>query len=142
MRAICGNLNVGVDRSQRCPILIYSQRLAMQIPNHNCLLVAVSLVLLLRPHIHNLQRRVLQLNNMSRLQRLGVNIVHIMRMEDTRLRAIENRLFTWWVREAEAAPAIAVISTNSTMLRDEGQMTYLGCLVGAQTIAILSGIIT
>lgn len=59
---------------------------------------------LLRPHIHNLQRRILQLNNMSRLQRLRIDIIHIMRMKDARLRTAQYRLFARRIGKPEAPP--------------------------------------
>jgi hypothetical protein len=66
----------------------------------------VVLKLLLWPHVHNLQRRIHQLDHMSRFERLGVYVIDIVRMEDAWFRAIENSLFTWRVCEAETAPAV------------------------------------
>lgn len=62
--------------------------------------------LLPRPHIHNLQRRILQLNNMPRLQRLSIYIIRIMRMENARLTTTQNSLFTRWIGEAETSPTV------------------------------------
>jgi hypothetical protein len=67
------------------PMFIYSKRLAMQAQTTATILAQASLVFLLRPHIHNLQRRILQLDHMARLQRLSVYVIHIMRMENARL---------------------------------------------------------
>ena len=60
--------------------------------------------LLLGAHIHNLQRRIRQLNHMSRFPCLGVNVIDIMWVKNPRFRAIENSLFTRRVSEAETAP--------------------------------------
>jgi hypothetical protein len=48
---------------------------------------------------------------MPRLQRLGVYIIHIMRVKDARFRAIQYRLFAWRIREAEASPAVPSLAT-------------------------------
>jgi hypothetical protein len=47
---------------------------------------------------------------MSRLQRLGIYILDIVRMEDAWFRATENGLFAWGVCEAETAPAAYISS--------------------------------
>jgi hypothetical protein len=61
--------------------------------------------LLLHPHIQHLERRICQLDHVTRFQGLGVDISHGMRVEDARLCAVQNCLFAWRIREAEAAPA-------------------------------------
>ena len=92
-------------------------------------------------HIHHLQRRIPQLDNMSRLQRLGVNIVYVVRVEDARFGAAEDGLLTRGIGEAEAAPATCRVSMDFSVGKHiEG--TYSGVLLGAQTIAMLSAIIT
>lgn len=48
---------------------------------------------------------------MSRFKRLGVNIVHIVRMKDARTGTTEYCLFTWGISETEAAPARFIVST-------------------------------
>lgn len=65
------------------------------------------------PHIHHLQRRTPQLNHMPRLQRLRINILDLMRMEDTRFIAAKNRLFTGRIRKPEAAPSVHAISISN-----------------------------
>jgi hypothetical protein len=78
---------------------------------------------------------------MPRLNRLGINILHIMRVENSGFRAVQDGLLARRIREAEAAPTIYMMSTFD---KSEGVRvpTYLGVLLGAQTIATLSGIIT
>jgi hypothetical protein len=56
------------------------------------------------PHIHHLQRRTPQLDHMPRLQRLGINIIDVMRVENARPSATENRLLAGGIGKAEAAP--------------------------------------
>lgn len=59
----------------------------------------------LPPHIHHLQRSILQLNHVPRFQRFGVDVVYVVRVEDTRFGARENGLFPGGIGEAETTPA-------------------------------------
>ena len=131
----------------RTPALCKPCNMISQIPSYfyplplsssHPLLISFHLKLLLRPHIYNLQRRIPELNHMSRLQRLSVDILHVMGVENTRTTAVENGLFTGGICEAETTPA----TSTSAPTRGGERKTYLGSLLGAQTIAILSGIIT
>ena len=90
-----------------------SQRRAMQTRPPPAM--GAFLILLLRPHVHNLQRRIHQLNNMPGLHRLGVNILHVMRVEDARLGAVQNGLFARRIREAEAAPTTHASSAQASL---------------------------
>lgn len=64
----------------------------------------VFLELLLWSHIHNLQWSIHQLHDMPRLERFSIYIIHIMRMENAWLGAIQNCLFARRISEAETAP--------------------------------------
>lgn len=97
------------------------------------------LELLFRPHIHELQRRIGELNHMSGLQCFSVYVVNVVRMEDAGTSAVENGLFTRRISKTEAAPTVAWLVLQA----DQGlNISYLGCFVGAQTMAMLSGIMT
>lgn len=109
------------------------------------------LELLLWPHVNNLQRRIGQFHHVARFERFGVDVIHVVGMEYTRFGAIQNGLFTWGIGEAETAPTIILVSylywvarTSNRWKKRSGKntSTYLGTLVGAHTIAMLSGIIT
>jgi hypothetical protein len=96
---------------------------------------------------------------MPRLKRFRINIIYVVGVEDAGTTAVEDCLFAWGVCEAETTPATinSIISIDpftssfqtsviedglGTGKNDRGKKTYEGCLLGAQTIAILSGIIT
>lgn len=76
---------------------------------------------------------------MSWLKSLRVDIVHVMGMENTRTGTIEYGLFARRICESEAAPTVTSQLSLSTLIID---CAHLGSLLGAQTIAILSGIMT
>jgi hypothetical protein len=103
---------------------------------------------LLPPHINHLQRRIPQLHDMPRLECFGVDVVDVVGMEDTRFSAAENGLFPRGIGEAEAAPARRLVLALMHLYRGwirarkKTRGTYSGVLLGAQTIAILSAIIT
>lgn len=65
------------------------------------------LEILLRPHVHNLQRCVGQFDYMTWLQRFRVDVVYVMRMKDARSTTVENGLFARGIGEAETTPAVA-----------------------------------
>jgi hypothetical protein len=73
----------------------------------------------LRSHIHHLQRPIIQLHHMPWLQRLGIYIIHLVRVEDARFRAIEYRLFTRRIRKAEASPAAPSLTTHQVEFEGE-----------------------
>jgi hypothetical protein len=100
------------------------------------------LKLFLRSHIHYLQRSIHQLNHMSWFECFGVYIVNIMGMEDARFRAIQNGLFAGRISKAKAPPADIELADTRIIIMKRGVVIYLGSLLGAQTMAILSGIIT
>jgi hypothetical protein len=58
--------------------------------NHIVLVTLENFVLkiLLRPHVHNLQRRVGQLHYMAWFQRFSVDVIDIVRMENARSTAV------------------------------------------------------
>jgi hypothetical protein len=99
----------------------------------------------LDPHIDDIERRIAELYNVSRLKCLSIHVLHIVRMEDARAGAGEDGLFAGRVGEAETAPTVR---DQSLCCREEyaksynGNCTYLGCFVGAHTMAIDSAIMT
>lgn len=76
---------------------------------------------------------------MTRPLCVGVNVRFRVRMEDAGCVAIQNSLQTRWIRKTEYTPSNIYVRWHSK--RDEW-MTYEGSLLGAQTIAMLSGNIT
>jgi hypothetical protein len=60
----------------------------------------------LHPHVDDIERRIFELNNVPRLQRLGIYILHVVRMEDARAGAREDGLFARGVGKAETAPTV------------------------------------
>ena len=109
-------------------------------PYHSCNSRMADLKVLLGPHVDDFQGRVGQLDHMTWLESFGVDVIDVVRMEYTRSTAVENGLFAWGISKAETTPAV---STSVSQTRSWGiLLTYLGCFVGAQTIAMLSGIMT
>jgi hypothetical protein len=77
---------------------------------------------------------------MAWFQRFGVNVIDIVRMEDTGTTAIQNGLLARGIGKAETTPTVS-LSVSPTR-PERRPLTYLGCFVGAQTMAMLSGIMT
>jgi hypothetical protein len=101
-----------VDARRNSSLCTYQISYIPQIPYSSDALTSFfsksrTLELLPRPHIHNLQRRIRKLNHMPRLERLCINIIHVMGVEDARTTAVENGLFAWGVCEAETTPAVS-----------------------------------
>jgi hypothetical protein len=113
------------------------------LPYHKNVLLAVTL--LLRPHVDDFQRRRWKFYYMPWAQCLCVYVFYTVRMENSRLSAVENRLFARRICQSKHSPTISLVSLKflfSLRLARERSGTYEGSLEGAQTIAILSGIIT
>lgn len=66
------------------------------------------LEVLLGPHVHDFQGRVGQLDHMTWLERFGVDVINVVRMEYTRSTAVQNGLFARGISEAETTPAISL----------------------------------
>ena len=98
------------------------------------------LEVLLGPHVHDFQGRVGQLDYVTWLERFGIDVIDVVRMEYARSTAVQNGLLAWGVSKAETTPAVS-LSVSQTKSRGSW-MAYLGCFVGAQTMAMLSGIMT
>jgi hypothetical protein len=60
--------------------------------------------LFLRPHVDDFERSFINLNDMTGSQGLSVDVIDIVRMENTGFVAIEDSLFARRIGEAKATP--------------------------------------
>jgi hypothetical protein len=63
-------------------------------------------------------------------------------MEESRLGAIQHCLFAWWICKAENTMTVIFVSKPFTTYGNMEGETHSGSLLGAHTIATLSGNIT
>ena len=94
------------------------------------------------PQIHNLKIQASRLKNVSRPQRIRIDVVLRVWMEYPRLLTIQHRLQSRWISKSKDAPTTRTQVSLSSYTRGAVPCTYLGSLLGAHTIAILSGIMT
>jgi len=66
------------------------------------------LEVLLGPHVHDFQGRVGQLDYVTWLERFGIDVIDVVRMEYARSTAVQNGLFAWGISKAETTPAISL----------------------------------